>query len=63
VLNGAVAVALIRLAVSSDAAMLIVGGPRPGRLAAMERLLEGSVSLDLTSLQRSPVLVIPHRGS
>lgn len=63
VLNGAVAHALGRLAVSSDAAMLIVGGQRPGRLAAMERMLEGSVSVDLTWLQPKPVLVIPQRGS
>lgn len=63
VLNGAVAHALGRLAESSDAALLIVGGQRPGRLAAMERMLEGSVSVDLACLQSKPVLVIPHRGS
>ena len=59
VLNGAVAQALGRLAESTDASVLIVGGDRPGRLAAMERMLEGSVSAELASLQYRPVLVIP----
>lgn len=63
VLNGAVAPALGRLAENSAAALLIVGGQRPGRLAAMERMLEGSVSVGLASLQSRPVLVVPHRGS
>lgn len=60
VLNGAVALALDRLAESTDASLLIVGGQRPGRFAAMTRMLEGSVSADLASLQSRPVLVIPH---
>lgn len=59
VLNGAVAQALGRLAESTDASLLIVGADRPGRLAAMERILEGSVSAELASLQPRPVLVIP----
>ena len=63
VLNGAVARALGRLAESTDASLLIVGGQRPGRLAAMGRMLEGSVSADLACLQSRPVLVIPHRGA
>lgn len=62
VLNGAVAQALGRLAASADASMLIVGGQRPGRLRAVERLLEGSVGADLAGLQHRPVLVIPQRG-
>ena len=62
VLNGAVAQALSRLAESTDASLLIVGGHRPGRLAAMERMLEGSVSAELASLQSKPVLVIPGLG-
>lgn len=59
VLNGAVARALGRLAESTDASLLIVGRDRPGRLAAMERMLEGSVGAELASLQSRPVLVIP----
>ncbi|HSL36876.1 MAG TPA: universal stress protein, partial [Arthrobacter sp.] len=50
VLNGAVAQALGRLAASTDASLLIVGGQRPGRLHAVERLLEGSVEGELTGL-------------
>lgn len=63
VLNGAVAQALGRLAESTDASVLIVGGQRSGRLAAMSRLLEGSVSVSLTRVQPRPILVVPHRGS
>jgi hypothetical protein len=62
VLNGAVAQALFRLAESTDASLLIVGGDRPGRFAAIERLLEGSVGAELASLQSRPVLVIPAMG-
>lgn len=62
VLNGEVARALVRLAESTDAAALIVGGQRPGRVARMSRLLEGSVSVNLTRLQGRPVLIIPHPG-
>jgi nucleotide-binding universal stress UspA family protein len=62
VLNGAVAQALGRLAASTDASLVIVGGQRPGRFAAVERLLEGSVGMDLAGLQRTPVLVIPRHG-
>jgi nucleotide-binding universal stress UspA family protein len=62
VLNGEVAHALGRLAQSADAAALIVGGQRPGRIAQMGRLLEGSVSVSLTRLQGRPVLVVPHSG-
>ncbi len=62
VLNGEVAHALGRLAQSTDAAALIVGGQRPGRVARMGRMLEGSVSVSLTRLQARPVLIIPHSG-
>lgn len=62
VLKGDVSHALTRLAESADASMLIVGGQRPGRLARMSRLLEGSVSLSLTRLQPRPVVVVPHPG-
>ncbi|MET3950023.1 universal stress protein [Arthrobacter sp. UYEF36] len=62
VLNGAVAQALGRLAASTDASLLIVGGQRPGGLAAVERMLEGSVGVNLAGLQRRPVLVIPPPG-
>jgi nucleotide-binding universal stress UspA family protein len=59
VLNGAVVQALARLAASTDASLLIVGGQRPGRLHAVERMLEGSVEAGLADLQHRPVLVIP----
>jgi nucleotide-binding universal stress UspA family protein len=59
VLNGDVVHALDRMAESTDASLLIVGGPRPGRLARMGRLLEGSVSATLIREQARPVLVVP----
>jgi nucleotide-binding universal stress UspA family protein len=62
VLNGDVAKALARLAESTDAAALIVGGQRAGRVARMGRMLEGSVSVSLTHLQARPVLIIPRTG-
>ena len=63
VLSGDVPQALQRLAGSTDASMLVVGGQRPGRLAGMSRLLEGSVSITLIRSQPRPVVVIPHYGS
>ena len=63
VLSGNVQQALQRLAESTDASMLIVGGQRPGRLAGMSRLLEGSISTSLIRSQPRPVVVIPHLGS
>ena len=63
VLNGDVPYALSRLAESTDASMLIVGGPRPGRLAGVARLLEESVSGSLIRSQSRPVVVLPRRGS
>ena len=62
VLNGAVAQALGRLAASTDASLVIVGGQRPGRLHAVERMLEGSVEAELAGLRHRPVLVIPPPG-
>lgn len=62
VLNGDVPLALMRLADSAGASMLIVGGPRPGRLAGMARLVEGSVSMYLIRSQPRPVVVFPHLG-
>lgn len=59
VLNGDVSQALGRLADSAGASLLIVGGPRAGVLARMDRLLEGSVSASLTRTQPRPVLVVP----
>ncbi|MCU1548202.1 MAG: universal stress protein [Arthrobacter sp.] len=59
VLNGDVVQALDRVAESTGASLLIVGGPRPGRLARMGRLLEGSVSATLARGQTRPVLVVP----
>lgn len=63
VLSGDVPQALRRLAESTDASTLIVGGQRPGHLAGMSRLLEGSVSMALIRSQPRPVVVIPHLGS
>lgn len=59
VLNGAVAPSLARLSRSSGASLLVVGGPRTGLLAGMERFLEGSVSEVLTRQQNLPVLIVP----
>ncbi len=61
VLNGDAPHALNRLAESTDASMLIVGGQRSGRLAGMTRLLEGSVSISLIRTQPRPVVVVPYR--
>lgn len=61
VLNGDVAQALARMATNADAPLLIVGGPRPGSVARVGRLLEGSVSSALIRAQTAPVLVVPWR--
>lgn len=59
VLSGDTAPALGRLAKSAGASLIIVGGRRPGILAAMERFLEGSVSAVLVGSQWRPVLIVP----
>lgn len=59
VLNGDVSRALGRLAGSTGASLLIVGGPRAGVLARIDRFLEGSVSASLSRAQPRPVLVVP----
>lgn len=59
VLNGDVPQALGRLATSTGTSLMILGGPRPGSIARMERLVEGSVSASLIRTQRWPVLVVP----
>ena len=58
-LHGDVPQALGRLAENAGASLIIVGGPRTGVLARIDRLLEGSVSSTLTRAQRLPVLVVP----
>jgi hypothetical protein len=58
-LNGDVCQSLGRLAESVGASMIIVGGPKPGVLARIDRLLEGSVPSCLVQTQRRPVLVVP----
>jgi nucleotide-binding universal stress UspA family protein len=63
VLNGDVPRALTRLAESTDASMLMVGGPRAGRMAGIARLVEGSISMSLIRSQAIPVVVMPHFGS
>ena len=62
VLNGDVAKSLKRLAESTGASLLIVGADRPGALAWVDRLLEGSVWGNLTSGGRLPVMVVPEEG-
>ena len=59
VLNGEVAQALDRLADSTGASLLVVGGQRAGILAWMDRILEGSVSTVLVRAQHRPVLIVP----
>jgi nucleotide-binding universal stress UspA family protein len=59
VLNGDVSKALSRLAENTDASLLVVGADRPGSLAWVDRLLEGSVSASLSHSQHRPVLVVP----
>ncbi|MBP1136447.1 nucleotide-binding universal stress UspA family protein [Arthrobacter sp. PvP023] len=59
VLGGAVAPALARLAASTGASLLIVGGPRPGLLAGFQRLMEGAVPDELLRIQDRPVLILP----
>ena len=58
-LHGDVPQALGRLAENAGASLIIVGGPRTGVLARIDRLLEGSVSSSLARIQRRPVLVVP----
>lgn len=62
VLNGDVSKALTRLAESTGAPLIIVGGPAPGAPARIGRLLEGSVSALLIRHQTLPVLIIPDTG-
>ncbi|WP_427006938.1 universal stress protein [Pseudarthrobacter sp. H2] len=62
VLNGEVSQALARLAESTGASLLVVGAERPGALAWMDRLLEGSVSASLLSRQEWPVLIVAGGG-
>ena len=62
VLNGDVAKSLKRLAESTGSSLLIVGADRPGALAWVDRLLEGSVWGSLTSGGRLPVMVVPEEG-
>lgn len=59
VLNGDVAKALARLAESTDASLLIVGGAKPGIRSLLDRILEGSVSAALMGSQNRPVLIVP----
>lgn len=59
VLGGAVAPALARLAASTGASLLIVGGPRPGVLAGLERVVEGAVPDELLRIQDRPILILP----
>jgi nucleotide-binding universal stress UspA family protein len=62
VLNGDVSQALARLAESTGASLLVVGAGRPGALAWIDRLLEGSVSASLLCRQERPVLIVPDGG-
>ena len=59
VLSGAVAPALARLAASTGASLLMVGGPRPGVLAALQRMVEGAVPDELLRIQDRPVPILP----
>jgi nucleotide-binding universal stress UspA family protein len=59
VLNGSVPEALARLADSTGASAIVVGGPRYGTRATLSRLLEQSVSARLMRIQRRPVIVVP----
>ena len=59
VLNGDVPKALSRLAENTGASLIVVGADRPGSLAWVDRLLEGSVSASLLRHQQRPVLVVP----
>ena len=59
VLNGDVSKALSRLAENTGASLLVVGADRPGSLAWVDRLLEGSVSASLIHHQHRPVLIVP----
>lgn len=59
VLNGSVAEAIARLADSTGASAIVVGGPRRGVGAGLNRVLESSVSARLVRIQRCPVIVVP----
>ncbi|SLK13766.1 universal stress protein [Arthrobacter sp. P2b] len=63
VLNGDVSKALNRLARNTDAALLVVGAGRPGSVAWLDRVLEGSVPAALIRHQQRPVLVVPEGGA
>ena len=59
VLNGSVPEAIARLAESTGASAIVVGGPRHGTRAGFSRLLERSVSARLVRIQHRPVIVVP----
>lgn len=59
VLGGDPARALDRLAQEVQAALIVVGGPRPGIVHRAEGLLSGSVGGWLARNQARPVLIVP----
>jgi len=59
VLNGSVPEALDRLAESTGASAILVGGPRHAPGAGIHRLLERPVSGALVRIQARPVIVVP----
>ena len=59
VLNGDVPKALSRLAENTGASLIVVGGDKPGSVAWVDRIIEGSVSATLVHHQQRPVLVVP----
>lgn len=57
--HGDPARALTEIADAHDAAMIIIGAPRPGLAALVDRLVGESVSTRLVHHGRRPVLVVP----
>lgn len=57
-LHGDVSSALARLAASTGASLLMVGNGRPGLLAKLGRIMEGTVADKLVQAQDRPVVVV-----
>ncbi|WP_024793718.1 universal stress protein [Tomitella biformata] len=60
--HGRPAVVLAQIATDTDAAMIVLGVPRKGLMAMMERLLGESVSAAEVRLAGRPVVLVPEQA-
>lgn len=57
--HGNTALQIARIADEHDAEMIVLGGPKRGPMALVERLLKESVSAAAVRLSRRPVVLVP----